>query len=167
MTHSTAAVDHERAGAPLPIPYTAEEVARTFTELLGTLTFLPELHDLGISSLHVIKRRRVKRHLAALSIALWHVALEKSFPHDAQIFFTHFRETYPPLLGEKRGTKTLRELVDRYDALVAEKKDGDFTGVAEELINAFSPDPSDRAKLQLRLSLRVRSIYHLIFEKLI
>lgn len=152
---------------PLPIPYTAEEVARTFSDLLATFNFAFELNELGIGSLSIFKRRQAKKRLIALSIALWHVALEKSFPNDAEAFFTHFRETYSPLVGEKSGARKMRDLLDRYNALVGEKKDGDFTKVAEDFIDSFKLEPPDRAKLQLKLSLRIRTIYDLIFEKMI
>ncbi|CAK7053735.1 MAG: hypothetical protein DELT_01120 [Desulfovibrio sp.] len=152
---------------PLPIPYTAEEVGRTFAELLDTFDFAYELRELGVGSCNVFKRGKAKRHLTALCIALWHIALEKSFPNDAKAFFLHFRQTYPLLTGEKRGAKKLREILDRYDAILCEKKDGDFTRAAEELLDAFTPTVADNAKLQLKLSLHIRTIYDLIFTKLI
>lgn len=152
---------------PLPIPYTAEEVGRTFADLLGTFDFAFELREFGLGSLSIFKRSQARKRLTVLCIALWHVALEKSFPNDAQAFFARFRETYPPLVGEKRGAKKLRDLLDRYDILVSEKRDGDFTRVAEVLMESFSPAPADKVKMQLKLSLRIRSIYDLIFTKLI
>lgn len=54
-----------------------------------------------------------------------------------------------------------------YDALVGEKKDGDFSLVAEKLANVFTLPDKDRKRLQLKLSLRVRALYELIFEKMI
>ncbi|MDL2210184.1 hypothetical protein LJC26_05215 [Desulfovibrio sp. OttesenSCG-928-O18] len=162
--------DDEKAQAfdgPLPIPYTAEEVGRTFADLLATFDFAVELHELGIGSLSLFKRRQAKKRFTALCIALWHVALEKSFPNDADAFFTHFVATYPPLVGERRGAKKMRDLVMQYDALVAEKKDGDFTKVADTITETFKLEPAEQRKQQLKLSLRIRSIYDLIFEKLI
>lgn len=155
------------ADGPLPIPYTAEEVGRTFVTLLATFNVAYELHELGIGSLSIFKRSQAKKRFTALCIALWHVALEKSFPNDAAAFFTHFKETYPPLVGESRGARKMRELLDRYDALVSKKKDGDFTRVAEDFIDSFNLVPADRPKLQLKMSLRIRTVYDLIFKKLI
>lgn len=155
------------ADGPLPIPYTAEEVSRTFTHLLASFNFAYELNELGIGSLSIFKRSQAKKRLVALCIALWHIALEKSFPNDTETFFAHFKDTYPPLVGESRGAKKMRDLLERYDTLVAEKKDGDFTRVAEDFIDSFNLVPADRAKLQLKLSLRIRTVYDLIFEKLI
>lgn len=152
---------------PLPIPYTAEEVGRTFADLLATFDFAAELHDLGIGSLSLFKRRQAKKLFTALCIALWHVALGKSFPNDADAFFTHFVATCPSLVGDCRAAKKMRDLVMRYDALVAEKKDGDFTKVADTITKTFKLAPTEQRRQQLKLSLRIRSIYDLIFEKLI
>lgn len=154
-------------GVALPIPYTAEEVARTFADLLATLDFAAEIRELGIGKLSVFKRSQAKKRFRALSIALWHVALEKSFPNDANVFFTHFVASYPPLAGDGKSAKRMRDMVEAYDKLVAEKKDADFTGVAEYLADAFNIGNEDRPRQQLKLSLRIRSIYELIFKKLI
>ncbi|MCC8194540.1 MAG: hypothetical protein LIP28_07845 [Deltaproteobacteria bacterium] len=155
------------SGGPLPIPYTAEEVGRTFADLLATFDFATELHELGIGKLNIAKRAKAKKLLTAVSIVLWHVALEKSFPHDADAFFSHFIATYPRLKGEGRSARKMRDLVARYDALAAEKKDADFTVIADTLVSALHIQEADRRRQQLKLSLRVRSVYELIFEKLI
>ena len=157
---------HEQAGQ-LPIPYTAEEVGRMFADLLATFDFATEMHELQIGKLNLVKRARAKKLLTAISIALWHVALEKSFPNDAKTFFNHFVSTYPPLAGKGRRARSLRFYVQTYDALVGEKKDGDFSLVAEKLATVFTLPDKDRKRLQLKLSLRVRALYELIFEKLI
>lgn len=160
-----------RSAAPfpgaLPIPYTADEVSRTFANLLATFDFAAELRELGIGALSVFKRGQAKKRLTAVSIALWHIALERSFPHDANVFYAHFLATYPPLCADKKSARKLRDLVTEYDALVAEKKDADFTAVAENLADYFKLDGEERRKQQLKLSLRVRAIYDLIFDKLI
>ena len=155
------------AGVALPIPYTAEEVGRTFAELLATLDFAQELHDLGIGKLSVFKRSQARRRFKALCIALWRVALEKSFPNDADAFYDLFITTHPPLAGERKSSQNMRDLVAMYNELLQEKKDADFSKVAENLADTFSIGGEDRPKQQLKLSLRIRSIYDLIFAKLI
>ena len=154
-------------GGPIPVPYTAEEVGRTFADLLASFDFRQELFELGIGSLRLVKRARVKKLLTALSIALWHVALTKSFPNDADAFFNHFIATYPLLENKGRSAAKFRELVLRYDALVSEKKDTDFSEVAKQIAGDLDFHPADRAKGQLWLSLRIRAFYDLIFTKLI
>lgn len=157
---------YKQAG-PLPIPYTAEEVSRTFADLLATFDFAAEMHDLQIGRLNLVKRAKAKKLLTAISIALWHVALQKSFPGDAETFYNHFVETYPPLTGSGRNAKRLRLHVAACDALVGEKKDADFSLVAENLANAFARQDKNRQSLQLRISLRIRALYELVFKKLI
>lgn len=152
---------------PLPIPYTAEEVGRTFADLLAAFDYGTELHELGIGRWSFLKRSHAVKLLTAVNIALWHVALERSFPNDADTFFAHFVKTYPPLAGDGRSAKKLRDLVTQYDTLVAEKKDTDFTQVADTLIGALGILESDKRRQQLKLSLHIRSVYEFIFEKLI
>ena len=151
----------------LPIPYTAEEVGRTFADLLDTLDFAAELQDLGISSLRVFKRRQAKKHFRAVCIALWHIALEKSFPNDAEAFFAHFMTTSPLVSAEQKNARKLRAMVETYDALLVEKKDADFTTIAEEITRQFEQGHEEQRRHQLKLSLRIRAIYDLIFDKLI
>jgi len=153
--------------APLPIPYTAEEVGRTFADLLRTFDDAADMDELGISRLRCLKRALIKRHLTAIRIALWHVALGKSFPKDASTFFKHFIATHLPLSVNSRRAKKLRDLVEWYDTLVGEKKDTDFTQVADALVKALGSKHDDGRRQQLKLSLRIRSTYELIFEKLI
>lgn len=158
---------HHAQTEPLPIPYTAEEVARTFAALLETFDFTTEMRDLQIGKLNLLKRARAKKLLTAVCIALWHVALQKSFPNDAKHFFNRFVATYPPLTGNSGRAKDLRFYVATYDALVSEKKDNDFSLVAGKLATVFAVPDDDRKRLQLKLSLRIRVIYELIFKKLI
>lgn len=171
MPNETVAAEPQEPAAqplgPLPIPYTAQEVGRTFAELLATFDFKAEMFGLGIGRFAILKRVTAKRHLTAISIALWHIALEKSFPNNAEAFFSHFTETYPPLMGGKGGAKKLRDLVIHYDALIAKKKDSDFTTVADTLVETLNIAETDKRRQQLRLSLQVRAIFELIFNKLI
>lgn len=155
------------ADIALPIPYTASEVGRTFAAVLESFTFAAEMHDIGIGTLSVFKRRNAKKRFTALCITLWRIALEKSFPKDADVFFDHFIATYPPLCGENKSASQMRDLVALYDGLAAEKKDGDFTKLAENMADFFNFPDKDRPRQQLKLSLRIRSLYELIFEKLI
>jgi hypothetical protein len=160
---------HDAPAVPAgnPIPYTAEEVTKRFKDLLAAFDFGAELYELGIGQWSPFKRSQAKKQLTAVHIALWHIALERSFPNDADVFFTHFVTTYPSLQGDKRSAKKLRDLVARYDALVAEKKDTDFTGVADTLVEALGIVETDSRRQRLKLSLRIRSVYEFIFQKMI
>ena len=154
-------------GVALPIPYTAAEVSRIFEDMLAAFDFTVELQDLGIGAFSVFKRNRGNRHLTAVCIALWRVALEKSFPNDAAKFFTHFLNTHPKFQGQGRAAGKLRDLVAEYNALIEEKKNTDFSTLAEKVVAALEIPAHNRPKFQLRLSLHIRARYELIFEKLI
>lgn len=151
----------------VPISYTPDEVGKTFMDMLATFDFAVELRDLNIGAFSLFKRRHAKQLVMALYIALWHVALEKSFPNDAQTFFTHFVNTWPYLQGTSKRTRSMRGLIAEYDALVSETKDTDFSHVADRIADLFTTPATDRAKLQRKLSLRIRTVYNLIFSKLI
>ena len=157
----------ESVHGPLPIPYTADEVGRTFSTLLDTFDFSTELHDLGIGSLSVFKRRKARRHLIAICVCLWRLALERSFPNDAAAFAEHFAATWPPLASGRGSATALRELVAAYSGLMAEKKAADFTVVADYMTQALGNAGEDGRRHQLKLSLRIRSLYETIFNNLI
>jgi hypothetical protein len=154
-------------GVSVPIPYTAKEVGRTFTDLLETFDYAAELYDLGVGRLHFFKRAKLKKNLTAISIALWHIALEKSFPKDSDAFFAHFIATYPPISGTGKSARKLRDMVIQYDTLASEKKDTDFTLVADALVRVLNASQEENRWQQLKISLRIRAAYDLIFEKLI
>lgn len=152
---------------PLPISYSAAEVCRNFMDLLATFDFAVAFQELGIGSLSVFKRNMAKKRLTAISIALWHVALEQSFPQNTEEFYAYFLEHYRPLQGDGKAAQKLRQFLEEYDSLVQQKKNTDFTCVADNLALVFKISEKDKARQQLRLSLHVRSLYDLIFDKLI
>ena len=152
---------------PLPIQYSADEVGRTFRELLAIFDFTEEMQTLGVGSWRVFKRRKARRYLIGICISLWHLALERSFPNDAQAFAQHFAETYPLLSSRRKSGQALRELVKTYDDLLAEKKDGDFTTVADHIAEALGSVGDNRRRHQLKLSLLIRARYESIFDNLI
>lgn len=159
------AQDGDAKHAPLPISYAAEDVARTFTELLPTLDFRGEIEELGVG---LFKRGKARKRLTAISISLWHLALERSFPHDASAFAEHFAATSPLLAnGKKKSVRVMREMVAAYDALLAEKKDADFTAVADDMASSLGSVGEDWRRHQLKLSLRIRALYEIIFKNLI
>lgn len=152
---------------PQPIPYTAHEVARTFTAQLEAFDFNEELRDIGLGRFQFIKRARAKTQMLSLSIALWKLALKRSFPADAENFFQHYMETSPLLNGDGKREKRMKACVLEYVALLTPKGDTDFSGVAEHMAEAFYPQAEDQASLRLKLSLHIRTFYTFIFDRLI
>ncbi|MDR2160589.1 MAG: hypothetical protein LBO77_00365 [Desulfovibrio sp.] len=148
-------------------PYSAEEILRLFLALYESLDFSPHLAELGITALHIRRRHKALREFRALSIALWRLALRKSFPQDADAFFAALVETAPFLAGSGKDRARLRERVNVYVDIMEGKKDSDFLPVATALVETLAPRAGDGARLRLKLSLLIRGLYTLIFEKLV
>ncbi|MDR0827916.1 MAG: hypothetical protein LBN33_08610 [Desulfovibrio sp.] len=148
-------------------PYSAEEVIRQFLSLYANLDFEEELGRIGVGRFNFFQRRKYLREFRALCIALWGLALQKSFPNQAAIFFAALRESAWILADGSSRAKKLAARVDVYVELLDAKKDADFLPVAEYMAGIMSVKPSMFARLRLILSLRVRNLYTLIFDKLV
>lgn len=152
---------------PLPIPYTAEEVGRLFSAQLENFDFTEELRELGIGPLNVFKRVQGKTQFTALSVALWKLALARSFPGDAEAFFALFLEQSPLFAKGGKKSARLREVVLTYVALLTEKGDADFSVAAEHFARSLKLSGPELPRRRLKLSLRIRALYSFIFDKLI
>lgn len=153
--------------SPSPVVYTAEEVAQNFESQLACLDFKRDLMEFGIGSLSLFKRRKALQQLTALSISLWKLTLERSFPQDAEVFFQHFLENNPRVTGTAKKAEELRALVQTYVDLLAEKRDADFSIAAQHMADALSLSGADNRSFCLKISLRIRQLYNFIFAKLI
>ena len=147
--------------------YTADEVIRQFLGLYYCLDFKAELEDIGITRLQFIRRGKAIREFRAICIALWGLALQKSFPNDAGDFFSEFREKAPMLVGGGKESARLYERVNAYIEMLELKKDTDFSTVADLLAKTLAPHAEEVPRLRLRLSLIIRNLYVLIFDKLV
>ncbi len=163
----TASPQDARSEGPSPISFTAEEVSRTFDGLLATFDFKAQLEEIGLGPLHFIKRARARLEFIALSIALWKLALDKSFPQDARLFFRHYMDTAPFLQGESKPAKELRGHITTYVSLMVPKGDADFSAVSEHLAANLGCQDQDMRRQRLKLSLIIRSLYAIIFNNLI
>jgi len=156
--------DHPRISVAY---YTADEVIRQFLGLYHSLDFRTELADLGISRWQFLRRRTALQALRAICIALWGLALQKSFPNDAGNFFAALRDQAPMLAGSGKETARLHKCVNAYVELLAPKKDADFSPVAGHLATILALHAEDIPRLRLKLSLIIRNLYVLIFGKLV
>jgi hypothetical protein len=153
--------------APSPVVYTAEEVAKRFKVLLEGLDFRQDMQEMGIGCLSLFKRRKARQQLTALTVALWRLALERSFPRDAEVFFGYFLDNDPLVRGTGPAAGALRALIDKYLELLAEKKDADFSEAARHMAEALKIRAADTRAFSLKAALRVRRLYTLIFDNLI
>lgn len=147
--------------------YHADEVIRHFLALYNCMDFKILLEELGIGRFQFLRRKKALRECRALCMALWDLALQKSFPDDAGEFFSAFREQAPDLTGAGREPSRLRTRVDTYIELLAAKKDADFLPVADYMARELAMDKADMPRLRLKLSLLIRRLYVLIFQKLV
>ncbi|MDR1490935.1 MAG: hypothetical protein LBS65_10770 [Desulfovibrio sp.] len=148
------------------VNYSAEEVIRQFLALYLSLNFEEELSFIGVGRLSFFRRRKCIREFNALAIALWELALQKSFPDQAAEFFAALRED-ARFVGSGREAEKLVARVDAYAELLKLRKDADFLPVAEHMAGLLSRSARDFARLRLKLSLSIRSLYTLIFDKLV
>ncbi len=147
--------------------YSAGEIIGQFLAIYNSMDFTSELEFLGISRFHVFRRRKALREFRALCIALWGLALEKSFPKDSAQFFDEFRASSPVLAGDGKAARQMHSRVAAYRDILDEKKDTDFLPVAGYLAAELSLHAEDVRRLRLKLSLFMRNLYTLIFDKLV
>jgi hypothetical protein len=147
--------------------YSANEVIQQFLALYNCMDFKPELEDIGIGRFPFGRRKKALRELRALSIALWGLALRKSFPKDAADFFAAFRAFFPVIFPADKERALMENRVNIYVDCLNVKKDADFLPVAEYLAEVLALDADDMRRLRLKLSLITRNLYTLIFDRLV
>lgn len=145
---------------------TVREALDNFSVLLDDTDFSMELDLLGIGRLQFLLRRQMSLELKGLYIALWRLALARSFPADADDMFAAFLHSY---LMEHSG-KTSRHIVQRareYWSMLLPSGDSDFIAVARHLTSFVVKEQADTRPLELKMALHIRSIYRFIFDRLI
>ena len=147
--------------------YTAAEVIQQFLALYNCMDFKPELEDIGIGRFQFVRRKKALREFRALSIALWGLALQKSFPNDAESFFQEFLAAFPALFPSAKEREIMDNRVNIYVDCLSAKKDTDFLLVAEYLAEVLALDAEDMRRLRLKLSLFMRNLYTMIFDRLV
>lgn len=147
--------------------YSSEEVLGQFLALYNGMDFKTEIENLGVNRFNASRRKRVQREFQGLSIALWRLALLKSFPNDSERFFQEFIKKSPIMNTHDCSGEEMHLRVSVYIELLEEKKDRDFLPVAGFLANVLALDEDDVERLRLKLSLIIRNLYTRIFTKLV
>lgn len=137
-----------------------------FAALLDDVDFSGELASLGIGRLQFLRRRQMLIELRGLYMALWRLALGRSFPHDADAMFSVFIHGFL-MRNRDKIARAIAERGRQYWGMLEPVGDSDFTDVARHLISFSAHEEKDRPALVLRLALDIRSIYRTIFERLI
>jgi len=148
-------------------PYSQTEVLENFQALLDDMDFRREFAILNVGSLHFLLRGRLRKELEALVIALWRLTLERSFPDDWSEILESYIADRRRTEGSEKAGKAFEDRVRSYITLLEEKREQDFTGPASRLVDIAGAASGSKAALQLKMALRIRILYKLIFDRLI
>ncbi len=149
------------------VRYSAEEVLRNFLALFESLDFSSEVAGFGIGRLQIQKRKKAVLELKAVVVALWRLALQRSLPKDASMFFTELLLTAPFLADGAKDGPFLQQRISTYAGLLAPKRETDFMPLAAYLVKELGLTAEDSRSLYLKISLYLRSLYQLIFTRLL
>ena len=147
--------------------YSAAEVIQQFFALYSSMDFKLELEDIGIGRFHFVRRKKALREFRSLSIALWGLALQKSFPNDAEAFFQEFLASLPAIFSDTKERELMENRIAIYADCLSAKKDADFLPVAEYLAEILALDAEGMRRMRIKLSLIMRKLYTMIFDKLV
>lgn len=146
--------------------YTKEGVLHRFEGVLEALELKKQIADLGCGMNSLFTKGRSLMEFTAMSVGLWKLALEQSFPDEAEEFFAAFLESSKTLGSGKKREKMLACIAE-YGELFAQKKAGDFTAISQYMADNLANASADRKALQLKLSLTIRKFYQYIFDRLV
>lgn len=160
--------DLEGATARISVAhYSAEEVVQRFFSLYNCIDFKEKLEELEIGTFQFVRRKKAMQELKALSIALWNLALQKSFPSNADDFFQVFCRELPDLADGGKKAQQMQGRIENYLDLLNEKKDADFLPVASYLSEVLALNAEDMHRLRVRLSLMTRKLFKHVFDHLV
>lgn len=142
------------------------EALANFAVLIDDLDFGVELNLMGIGRLQFLRHRQMQIELKGLYIALWRLALAKSFPAHADSMFSTFLINYKQIHPNKLGLSIVERAAE-YWGMLAPTGDADFNDVARHLLSFIKPSEKDFHALTLRMALHIRSAYRFIFDRLI
>ncbi|MDR2745357.1 MAG: hypothetical protein LBB66_09250 [Desulfovibrio sp.] len=145
----------------------AEQLAlKNFAALLADTDFVAELELMDIGRLQFLLRRQMLVEWRGLYMALWRLALEKSFPQDADAMFDVFASGHRDSHPDKLSRASLRR-AEEYWAMLTPAGETDFNPVARHLASFFSEGRHDLRSLSLKLALHIRKTYKNIFDRLL
>lgn len=153
--------------APYAAPADAVRTALdNFRALLDDMDFDAELGILGVGRLQLLRRRQMRMELGGVFMALWRLALQRSFPQDAQRMFGQFLGDY----GRDHDDAFHAGMLGRareYWEMLRPSGDADFSGVARHLCSFSDKGAGEDRSAHLRLALLLRKRYQFIFERLL
>ena len=137
-----------------------------FAALLDDADFTAEMELMGVGRFQFLRRRQMDLELRGLHMALWRLALSRSFPNDADAMFATFLHGYLSRHPQK-GARQAAERARQYWGMLEPTGDADFNEVARHLTSFAERDEKEQRTLTLRLALHIRKVYCFIFDRLI
>ncbi|SDF59353.1 hypothetical protein [Desulfovibrio legallii] len=151
------------AAAPAEAVRTALD---NFAALLADADFTVELQLLRVGRLQFLRRRQMLFELRALYMALWRLALGRSFPQDADAMFVQFQREYRQNRKDRQCAPLLTR-ASEYWGMLEPRGDADFSPVARHLCSFTRQDEKQARNMTLKLVLHIRQRYNFIFARLI
>ncbi|MDR3358686.1 MAG: hypothetical protein LBN96_07560 [Desulfovibrio sp.] len=139
---------------------------KNFAALLADMDFVAELELMGVGRMQFLFRRQMLVEWRGLYMALWRLALEKSFPRDAEAMFAVFVSGYRESHPDKMSETSLRR-AGEYWVMLAPAGEADFNPVARHMASFFGDSAHDLRSLNLKLALHIRKTYKNIFDRLL
>lgn len=143
-----------------------QEALDNFAVLLDDTDFTAHLHLMGVGRLHFTRRKQLLQEWRGLYVALWRLALGRSFPQDADAMLEAFRRSYRERHRDKQ-TPQMLERAEQYWDMMRVTRESDFTEVARHFCSLCQLNGKDARSLQLKLALIIRKAYTDIFRRLI
>ncbi|MFT4300458.1 MAG: hypothetical protein QM579_01765 [Desulfovibrio sp.] len=145
---------------------TMRQALDNFTALYADADFTVELAYLGVGRMQFLRRRQMLLELRGLYMALWRLALARSFPQDADVMFDTFLREYAAKHKDRASALVLTRGRE-YWGMLEPMGDGDFSNVARHLTSFFTQSEKADKSANLKLVLHIRKLYKHIFDRLI
>ena len=130
------------------------------------MDFQYELSLLNISSWHLRRRKRLSEELEALTIALWRLALERSFPEDWQRILSAFMDVRRARMAKVITRQAFTSRVETYLSIAERCRQTDFIELAGHIVELAEVSTRQFESTRLKLALHLRVIYNHLFDRL-
>lgn len=151
-------------------PYSIIEILTNFSVLMEDMNFSNELSILKINKFCFRKRKKAYQHMQAITISLWRLALQRSFPSEYDIIFGAYlckKNSQIPINKKGILAPYFQTILQPYIEILHTHGDSDFTEISSHLINTLQLSKVNNDATKLKLALTIRNMYNYIFKKLI
>lgn len=152
------------------LSYSIDELLINFKSIIEGMDFPQKLLLLTINPFRFKKRRLATQHLHALTLGLWRLALQRSFPSDYNDIFNEYfsrKELQTSSYKKYISSSTFQTMIQTYISLLDIYSDKNFTEVSSYLIKTVHLPKINNDVVRLKLALTIRNMYNFIFKSLI